>query len=234
MEHKSTENSESPELGRAVRRRLPRRHRRGQTWRRPFDDGSRDRSTILAQRSSDAGLRRRLNTALAVRWSRRRETSLEVLTNERGSESLVVGGELLLTTSSWAVPDVQAYVRRRGLEQAELGCVDLKSRLVRVATTGPTTTEHLEDTVAELRERGAEASLTHVTPLAPIVKPQSGVSVPTIGAFESYAPYSTGDSDGARVAVVDTGIRAAPSGRTAGSPGSPGSRPTTRARMRTT
>jgi subtilisin family serine protease len=45
-----------------------------------------------------------------------------------------------------------------------------------------------------------------VTPLAPVVKPFSGVSVPTIGTFDSYQPYSTGEGDGARVAIIDTGI----------------------------
>ena len=172
-----SENSQGPEPGRPFGRDYhagpagadvaPTVRRRVQ---RQVDD--------LAQRSSDAGLRRRLNSALADRWSLRRDTRLAVLTNDRGTESMVVAGELLLTTTSWAVPNVQAYVARRGLAQADLGCVDLESRLVRVVTTGPTTTQHLEDTVAELRERGAEASLTHITPLAPVVKPQSGVSVP--------------------------------------------------------
>ncbi|MBO3083539.1 S8 family peptidase [Cellulomonas fengjieae] len=166
----------------------------------------------LAQRRTDAGLRRRLNTAVQERWSLRHASRLDVVVKDNGLETMVVTGEILVTESSWQDRGVRTYVQRRGLAEAELGCVDLESRLVRLVSTVPTTTEHLEDTVGELRARGFAASLTHVAPLGPIVKPFSGVAVPTIGDFGSYGPYATGDGDGARVAVIDTGIDPTPRG----------------------
>ncbi|GEK22126.1 S8 family peptidase [Cellulomonas xylanilytica] len=160
----------------------------------------------LAQRRTDAGLRRRLNSAVQERWNLRHDTRLAVLVKDNGLETMVVTGEILVTESSWQDRGVRTYVGRRGLVEAELGCADLESRLVRLVTTQPTSTEHLEDTVSELRARGFAASLTHIAPLGPIVKPFSGVAVPTIGDFGSYATFATGEGDGARVAVIDTGI----------------------------
>ncbi|WP_456826274.1 S8 family peptidase [Cellulomonas sp. P5_E12] len=160
----------------------------------------------LAQRRTDAGLRRRLNTAVQERWNLRHDTRLDVVVKDNGLETMVVTGEILVTESSWQDRGVRTYVQRRGLAEAPLGCTDLESRLVRLVSTEPTTTQHLEDTVSELRARGFAASLTHIAPLGPIVKPFSGVAVPTIGTFDSYDTFATGDGAGARVAVVDTGI----------------------------
>ena len=160
----------------------------------------------LAQRRTDSGLRRRLNSAVQERWGLRHSTTLDVVVTDRGLETMVVTGEILVTEATWADRGVRTYVQRRGLAEADLGCADLESRLVRLVTTRETTTQHLEDTVSELRARGFAASLTHIAPLGPIVKPFSGVAVPTIGDFSSYATFATGDGDGARVAVVDTGI----------------------------
>ncbi|KQY24266.1 hypothetical protein ASD16_01575 [Cellulomonas sp. Root485] len=162
----------------------------------------------LSQRKTDAGLRRRLNTAVQDRWIRSRGTQLAVRRKERGEEAIVISGELLLTTLTWSDPNARAYVTRRGLAPAPLGCAELESRLVRVVTSAPTTAEHLEDTVAELRARGFAASLTHITPLAPVMKTSSAVAAPAAETFPEYVEVSTGDGSGARVAVVDTGIDA--------------------------
>ena len=163
----------------------------------------------LAQRKSDAGLRRRLNTAVQDRWIRSRGTQLAVRAKDRGEDAIVISGELLLTSRTWADPVARAYVTRRGLNPAPLGCADLESRLVRVVSSRPTTADHLEDTVAELRARGFAASLTHITPLAPVMKTSSAVAAPAAETFPEYVQVSTGEGSGARVAVVDTGIDAA-------------------------
>ena len=102
---------------------------------------------------------------------------------------------------------VRSYVARRGLEEAPIDCPDLATRLTRLVTTEPATTEYLDDTVSELRARGFAASLNHVTPLGGILKPSNGVAVPTIVPFDDYGASSTGEGDGARVAIVDTGHR---------------------------
>ena len=52
------------------------------------------------------------------------------------------------------------------------------------------------------------ASLTHIAPLGPIVKPFSGVAVPDDRRRSTRTPrIATGEGDGARVAVIDTGHR---------------------------
>ena len=161
----------------------------------------------LAQRRYDPGLRRRLNGTIQGRWAARREIELDVLDTSNGLETLVIHGELLVTAASWADPAVQVYLGRRRLERIEVGCPELEDRLVRLRSVGDVRPRYLEDTVDELRSRGVAASLTHVTPLAPVLKPNAS-SVPTIGTFEDYGTHSTGDGAGANVAIIDTGIDA--------------------------
>ncbi|WP_155856149.1 S8/S53 family peptidase [Cellulomonas sp. URHD0024] len=161
----------------------------------------------LVQRHVDPAVRRRMNGTIRGRWSTRRGVALDVLETTNGQETLVVGGELLVTARSWADPAIQAYLTRRRLERVEVGCPDLEDRLVRLVTTGTVRPGYLEDVVDELRRRGAAASLTHVTPLAGVMKPH-GVSVPTIGTFGDYGTHPAGDGPGANVAIIDTGIDA--------------------------
>ncbi|WP_051639742.1 S8 family serine peptidase [Cellulomonas sp. URHE0023] len=159
----------------------------------------------LFQRHVDPSVRRRMNGTIRGRWSTRRGVELDALETSNGQETLVLGGELLVTARSWEDPAIRGYLARRRLERVEVGCPDLEDRLVRLVTTGTVRPGYLEDAVDELRRRGAAASLTHVTPLAGILKPH-GTSVPTIGTFEEYGTHPTGDGSGAKVAVVDTGI----------------------------
>ncbi|WP_426593045.1 S8 family peptidase [Cellulomonas sp. McL0617] len=159
----------------------------------------------LVQGRLDPSVRRQMSGTIRGHWSTRRGVELEVLETSNGQETLVVGGELLVTARSWADPAIQGYLTRRRLERVEVGCPELEDRLVRLLTTGTVRPGYLEDTVDELRRRGAAASLTHITPLAGVLKPHSA-SVPTIGTFEDYGTHPTGDGSGANVAVIDTGI----------------------------
>lgn len=185
-----------------------RRLRAGQPVPPDVRQGVRHQVDELAQRKSDAGLRRRLNSAVQDRWIRSRGTQLAVRAKDHGEDAIVISGELLLTARTWADPVARAYVTRRGLSPAPLGCADLESRLVRVVTSGPTTADFLEDTVSELRARGFAASLTHITPLSPVMKTSSAVAAPAAETFPEYLEASTGSGTGARVAIVDTGIDA--------------------------
>ena len=162
----------------------------------------------LVQRRFDASLRRRLNGTIQGRWAARREIELDVLDTSNGLETLVIHGELLVTRRLVGEPGRPASISAdAGLERIEVGCPELEDRLVRLRSVGDVRPRYLEDTVDELRNRGVAASLTHVTPLAPVLKPHAS-SVPTIGTFEDYGTHPAGDGQGANVAIVDTGIDA--------------------------
>lgn len=163
--------------------------------------------TELTQRRTDDRRRRDLVGAVQSRWADSREARLDLVTTTAGPDALVVRGEILLRRESWSDTRVQAYVRRRGLELAPVGCEALEDRLVRLVANESTTSRQLDDIVAELRDRGHAASLTHVTPLQPVIKPCSSVAASAIESLSEY-PVSSGDGPGVKVAVVDTGIEA--------------------------
>ena len=161
--------------------------------------------TELTQRRTDDRRRRGLAGTIQTRWADTRQMRIDLVTTTEGPDSLVVGGEILLRRASWEDRQVQAYLRGRGLQPGALGCDALESRLVRLVADESMTSRQLDDIVAELRDRGHAASLTHVTPLQPVVKPCSSVAASAIETFSDY-PVSSGDSAGVKVAVIDTGI----------------------------
>ena len=130
---------------------------------------------------------------------------------EHGEDAIVISGELLLTTRTWADPVARAYVTRRGLAP----CTAWAAPTSRAGSSGwsppgPRPPSYLEDTVAELRSRGFAASLTHITPLAPVIKAlERGRRARRSRRSPSTSRSSTGDGTGARVAIIDTGIDAA-------------------------
>lgn len=164
----------------------------------------------LALRRSDPAMRRRLAHDLQERWRERRHGRLEILPGRNGLETLLVGGEVLVTTQTWADRGARSYLLRRGLTEVELGCPDLEGRLVRLVARDDVAVQTLDDTVSELRVRGHAASLTHVTPLSPVMKGLGGpTEAPSLGAFDAYPTHGCAQGDPARVAVIDTGIDAA-------------------------
>lgn len=167
----------------------------------------------LALRRSNPALRRRLAHDLQERWRERRHSRLDILPGRNGLETLLLGGEVLVTAQTWADRGARSYLTRRGLAQAPLGCPDLEDRLVRLVAQDDVAVGTLDDTVAELRARGHAASLTHVTPLSPIMKGLGGpTEAPSLGPFAAYPTHGCAEGDPARVAVVDTGIDATPRG----------------------
>ncbi|WP_456787502.1 S8 family peptidase [Cellulomonas sp. P5_C5] len=161
--------------------------------------------TELTQRRSDDRRRRSIAGAIQTRWADLRETRIDLVTTTEGPDSLVVGGEILLRRTSWDDRQIRAYVKGQGLRRERVGCEALESRLVRLVADESVTSRQLDDIVAELRDRGHAASLTHLTPLQPVIKACSSVAASAIETFSEY-PVSSGDSDGVKVAVVDTGI----------------------------
>ena len=126
-----------------------------------------------------------------------RETRIDLVTTTEGPDSLVVGGEILLRACVVGGPAVRAYVEVRAWSRCPLGCDALESRLVRLVPgkkSESKTARQLDDIVAELRDRGHAASLTHLTPLQPVIKPCSSVAASAIETFSEY-PVSSGDSD---------------------------------------
>lgn len=147
----------------------------------------------------------RARTRIATRWEGR-SRQLEVRETRRGAPAYTVGGELLVTAASW--PQVEGWAAAHGLVREPVGCPDLEERLVRLVAQDPAT--DLTPLAAELRADGHAASLSYITPTAPIIKPWGGIGAPALVPFGEYFPGSSTHGRGVTVAVIDTGIAAAP------------------------
>lgn len=142
-------------------------------------------------------------------------TQFDFLPVQVGFDALLVRGELLITAQSYdgrpAPADGQdtdrtakPYLDALGMTAAELDCAELNGRLVRLAhpEMGP---RELSDVARGLRTRGFAASVSNITPTAPVVKSTSGPRPAT-----SPGPWPAGHFPGrpTRVAIIDTGISA--------------------------
>lgn len=167
----------------------------------------------LARTSQDPGVRGRgdaIRERVRGRWSRG-DRRIDVVRDPRdGEKALVVGGEVLVSASSW--PDVADEAQRDGLTRVEVGCPDLEDRVVRLRTDGEDATQRLTRFVHDLREQGHAVSFSYVTPLAPVMKGCSGVPAPGLATFADYGPVDPSFGRGVRVAVIDTGIVETPRG----------------------
>ncbi|MBU4215786.1 MAG: S8/S53 family peptidase [Actinobacteria bacterium] len=141
---------------------------------------------------------------IGARW-RGRSRMLGVQPTRRGAQTYTVGGELLVAAASW--PHLEGWAADHGLDREPVGCADLEDRLVRLVARDPQT--DLTALAAELRSDGHAASLSYITPSAPIIKPWGGIGAPALVPFGEYHPGSSEYGRGVRVAVVDTGIAAA-------------------------
>jgi hypothetical protein len=138
---------------------------------------------------------------------------------EVGFDTLMVDGELLITTESyygypgglkWKRPGQSAkpYLDALGLLPGPLGCGDLEGKVVRLVPDKHLDAHVLADIARDLRLRGFSASLSYITPTAPVHKhppaplpapdsPPAPQAVPRAGALPGKA---------AKVAIIDTGI----------------------------
>lgn len=165
----------------------------------------------LARRSDDEEVRGRgdaIRERVRGRWLRS-DRRVDLVRGERDDEkALIVGGEVLVSAASW--PDVADEAQRDGLTRVEVGCPDLEDRVVRLRTDGEDASTRLTRFVHDLRSQGHAVSFSYVTPLAPVMKGCSGVPAPGLATFADYGPVDPTFGRGVRVAVIDTGIAAAP------------------------
>ncbi len=176
----------------------------------------RRRTTELARLRREPGIRHGLLGALEVRRGQQQPGDgvirFDYLPAAEGFDSLLVRGELLLTPESYGAStghgsDPEGTVRdllaSRGLTETDIGCDDLRGRVVRL--THPTmSADDLSGLARELRSLGHTAAVCNITPTGPVSK--------AIGGPEPTTPPPGSSPDGpcpgtpCKVAIVDTGI----------------------------
>ena len=134
-----------------------------------------------------------------------------------GFDTLHAPGELLITGQSYdgrRTPyggpgpgrSARGYLNLVGLEPSDIECDALRGRVLRLTPRGDRsmTSQELADVARTLRNRGFSASLTYITPTAPVTKGK-GAPEP---ANPPAGPPAFGEGSGApaRVAIIDTGI----------------------------
>ncbi|MBD7918288.1 S8/S53 family peptidase [Cellulomonas sp. Sa3CUA2] len=165
----------------------------------------------LARHSDDAGVRGRgdvIRERVRGRWLRGERRVDVVRGAQEDEKALIVGGEVLVSMSSW--PDVADEAARDGLTRVDVGCTDLEDRVVRLRADGEDSQARLTRFVDDLRAQGHAVSFSYVTPLSPVMKGCAGVPAPGLATFADYGPVDPSFGRGVRVAVIDTGIVEAP------------------------
>ena len=193
--------------------------------------------TQLAERRYQPAVRHELLRVLEQRREPRHEdrrdagehpVQFQYLPVDIGFDTLLVRGELLITADSlgggrgrgWngLTESAENYVTALGLRVAEVECPRLRDRVKRLVPDRHLSAQALADIAENLRLRGFAASLTNVTPLAPITKcppgPGGGPGGPPPGSSGAAAPMAMVAQEQpqaaiealAKVAVIDTGI----------------------------
>ncbi len=184
--------------------------------------------TELAQRRHDPSMRherlrllqqrRAAGTAVAGadRSPAAAVAQFDFLPVESGFDTLLVRGELLITAESYegragrgGARAARDYLDVLGMQATEVECAELSGRILRLTHTDDTAmgARDLSNLARVLRRRGFTASLSNVTPTAPIGKAIGGpLPAPSGG---QYQPASA-PAGRAKVAIIDTGIAAEP------------------------
>jgi len=142
-----------------------------------------------------------------------------------GFDTLMVRGELLITTESydgypgglkWNGPGHSAkpYLDELGLIAEQVDCADLAGKVLRLVPREHLDAHVLAGIAKNLRLRGYSASLNYITPTAPVHKhppaplPAPDNPVPLAQARERFesARAEIWPGNGAKVAIIDTGI----------------------------
>jgi subtilisin family serine protease len=166
-----------------------------------------------AQRPQDAAAARRERSVGGTPGGE--ITQFDVLPVAVGFDTLLVRGELLITAESYdGLSDTAArrgpfrnareYIGALGMRATEVGCAELHGRILRLTHSEMSPLE-LSNLARVLRTRGFTASLSNITPTAPVGKAIGGpLPAPSPGSFQPGSRPGTP----ARVAIIDTGIAA--------------------------
>jgi subtilisin family serine protease len=138
-------------------------------------------------------------------------TQFDFLPSAVGFDTLHVRGQLLITAESYEgrsgrgqYRGAKDYLDALGMEASEVDCAELRGRVLQLshAEMEP---QSLSNVAKELRRRGFTASLSNVTPTAPVMKAIGGpLPAPSPGSYQPDASPGTP----AKVAIIDTGIAA--------------------------
>jgi Subtilase family len=135
-------------------------------------------------------------------------TQFDYLPVEVGFDTLMVRGELLITAESYdgqpGNRSAKGLLDAHGIQASEVDCRELHGRVVRLThqDMGP---QELADLARVLRARGFTASLSNITPTAPIAKAVGG---PLPSPPGGSRPSDPGQPAPTKVAIIDTGITA--------------------------
>jgi hypothetical protein len=142
---------------------------------------------------------------------------------EVGFDTLLVKGELLITTESYfGYPGgltwndrgrgARPYLDALGLQPGRVQCAELADKIVRLVPSKHLDAQVLADIARNLRLRGFSASFNYCTPTAPVHKhpPQPAPGQPPQPAPDQPQPAAlraeVRPAKVARVAIIDTGI----------------------------
>jgi subtilisin family serine protease len=142
---------------------------------------------------------------------------IDSLPVEAGFDTLLTPGELLITGQSYdgrlspaggpgQGPSAKAYLDVLGMVVSNVECAELHGRVLRLTPPEGTvmSTQQHADLARVLRARGFNASLSYITPTAPIIK---GLGAPEpVDPPAGPARFGDGHGTPARVAIIDTGI----------------------------
>jgi Subtilase family len=136
-----------------------------------------------------------------------------------GFDTRIVSGELLITTESYVgypgglawkgrgqAPGFKAkpYLDALGLRAVQVDCAGLAGRILRLVPAQHLDARVLADIARDLRLRGFAASLSYVTPSAPVTKPPPADPPPT--PPQPRVKKRGKPENAVKVAIIDTGI----------------------------
>jgi subtilisin family serine protease len=138
-------------------------------------------------------------------------TQFDFLPSAVGFDTLHVRGQLLITAESYEgrsgrghYRGAKDYLDALDMQVSEVDCAELRGRVLQLSHQ-EMEPQHLSDVAKELRRRGFTASLSNVTPTAPVMKAIGGpLPAPSPGSYQPDASPGTP----AKVAIIDTGIAA--------------------------
>ena len=144
---------------------------------------------------------------------------------ETGFDTLVTPGELLITGQSYdgrlspdgtpgPGPSAKAYLDALGMAASEVECAELHGRVLRLTPPEGTvmTPQQHADLARVLRSRGFNASLSYITPTAPIVKDKAHRSPSSRRPARRNSVTAGGHRRGWRSSTPASPTRIAPTG----------------------